>query len=269
MQTPYMIHGKRIHNSEADYVRSELLIPKEIMVARTAKPEFFIEEQKLMRAEYPVDNQRKIFVRDLDEMKTATCLRMFDSNGDLAGHIAVSKTGEIISLLKKYGAKVSHFMDHAFANAILIGGNSLDCFDCDSLGPNYCQRGFIPICKIKFSHYVDKYNMASVYGEPDIIFYFYCGDPVGQFWNKVQNREYLELDRYPAFTTLPYVDEIQERIGVPTDDMDYEFAHNFRNMVWGLWNAKLKEEFWYRPHKLVEYILSDDERLMNWMRDYV
>ncbi len=147
-------------------------------------------------------------------------------------------------------------MGVAFANAIMVGGNRLDCYNCDNLGPAYCRRGFMPICRIDFDPEYAPEDMTRLYGDQckEIVFFMYCGDPVYTYWQKMHDGVYI---RYEQYEEIPHIRDIQRLIGLEENGSDYVFAGKFRDMIWGLWNARLKAKFMFRSDKLMKYICDD------------
>lgn len=254
-----LFKGKTIPYYKGDYFEPHELFPKDFIQGRVISPLEFIHKQEIIKSEYPIENQTKIYIRSIEELQHSTCLELFDGDG----FVAITEEGEIVSVLKKYGSKVTNFMSHAFANAMAVGGSKLDCYDCENLGPSYSKRGFIPICRISFDCYCSHPNMIRYYGEPDIIFYMYCGDPINVYWQKVKDGDYTPLSDYDY---IPRISDIQASLDMPLNDMNYDFAHKFRDMIWGKWNSGLKKEFMFRPYDLMEYVCSDYERLESWLR---
>ena len=253
--------GQLIEFCDTDSFIEKPLLPADLPIGRVIPPAKFIKMQQYVKGQYADRMGTKIEIRSLDKLKYATCI-VFD-NGD--GFVAVTPTGEIISLLKNPVSKTGNFMGTAFANAIMVGGNRLDCYNCDNLAPSYCKRGFIPICRIDFDPELEP-EIAKLYGDEckEIVFFMYCGDPVYAYWQKMKDDLYIGFDQYEF---IPHIRKIQETLGLPVDGSDYDFAGRFRDMVWGRWNGGLKNEFMFRPNKLMHYICSDPVRLSGWMKE--
>ena len=258
MEQHLQAKGKTILYGDTDSFIEKRLIPENLPIGRVIDPKKFIEKQEYIKSLYSADKNSRIEIREFKELRYATCLEF----GDSEGFVAVSETGEMISVLKSPYSKMQNFLGIAFANAVMVGGSRLDCYACDNLEPTYCRRGFIPICKIKFDErYAQK--MAKYYSShPDIVFFIYCGDPVYTYWQKMNDGLYMAWDNYEY---VPYIKEIQELIGAPVDGKDYKFAGKFRDMIWGKWNGGLKREFMFCPNKLMNYVCSNAKRLDSWM----
>ncbi len=259
MQNHIQIRGNLLEYCYTDSFIEKPMLPPDLIVGRIVSPAKFIETQKHVKTQFKDKMGSKIEIRDMDELKYSTCI-MF---GEGEGFVAVTPTGEIVSLLKNPGSKMKNFMGLAFANAIMVGGNRLDCYNCDNLGPSYCRRGFIPICRIDFNPEYAR-EMAELYkGEcKEIVFFLFCGDPVYSYWEKMQDGMYIALEKYEF---IPHITQIQQILGKEIDGSDYSFAGQFRDMVWGKWNGGLKNKYMFKPNKLMEYICSDKERLAGWM----
>lgn len=256
-----IITGKTIEKSQNDNYIVKSLVPETLTIGEVIGPKEFIRYQKLVKAGYPEKEQCHITVRDYDELKDATCIRL--NNGD--GYVAVMKDGEIVSVLKNSTSNVKDLCTIAFANAVMIGGNRLDCYDCRNLPSAYARRGFIPICRIRYNRYIADPKIMEYFGNPDVIFYIYCGDPVYKYVDMIKDNLYPKWERYDY---IPYINEIEEALGNSSDDRDYDFAHKFRDMIWGKWNGGLNRKFETRPFELMKYIMSDIDRLKKWMEDY-
>lgn len=255
----YQVRGKVIPYIGTKSFIEKSLLPENLPIGRVIDPIQFIEKQKYTMSLFSADIKSRIEIRELDELRYATCLEFYDGEG----FVAVTETGEIISVLKSPVSKMQNFMGIAFANAVMVGGSRLDCYDCDNLGPTYCRRGFIPICRIDFD---PRYNqeMQVHYNNPQIVFFMFCGDPVYSYWQKMNDGQYIAFDQYEY---IPHIREIRDLIGTSKDISDYDFAGKFRDMVWGRWNGGLKREFIFRPNKLMYFICNDAIRLRNWMKD--
>lgn len=261
MKKHLQIKGELVELSEADSFIETSLLPADLPIGRVVSPVRFIKMQKFTKSLYTDRVGSKIEIRDIEDLKYATCIVF--GNGE--GYIAVTPRGEIVSLLKSPSSRMNNFMGQAFANAIMVGGNRLDCFNCDDLGPSYCRRGFIPICRLDFDPDIDP-AMAKLYGDEckEIIFFIYCGDPVYTYWKKMQDGEYIPYDQYEF---IPHIGAVQKAIGLDVNGSDYDFAGRFRDMVWGRWNGGLKDEYMFRPNKLMNYICNDKARLTEWMSE--
>ena len=253
--------GKTILFGDTDSFIEKRLIPEDLPIGRVIDPRKFIEKQKYIKSLYSDDKISRIEIRDFEELRYATCLEF----GDSEGFVAVSETGEMISVLKSPASKMQNFLGIAFANAVMVGGSRLDCYACDNLEPTYCRRGFIPICKIEFDEQYAA-DMAKYYpSHPDIVFFIYCGDPVYTYWQKMNDGLYMAWENYEY---IPYISEIRKMID-PKDtnkESDYDFAGRFRDLIWGKWNGGLKREFMFRPNKLMNYVCSNAQRLEDWMQ---
>lgn len=252
---------KTILFGDTDSFIEKRLIPEELPIGRVIDPREFIEKQKYTMSLYGADKISRIEIRDFEELRYATCLEF----GNSEGFVAVGPTGEMISALKAPTSKMQNFLGIAFANAVMVGGSRLDCYACDNLEPTYCRRGFIPICRIEFDEQYAKKMVKYYPSRPDIVFFIYCGDPVYTFWQKMNDGLYMAWENYEY---IPYISEIRKKIGA-TDTgkvSDYEFAGQFRDLVWGKWNGGLKREFMFRPNKLMNYICDNPERLKSWMQ---
>ena len=260
MEKHIQIIGDLIEFSDADSFIEKMLLPEDLMIGRVVSPVRFIEMQKFVKGSYEDRKGSKIEIRDIDELKYSACIVF--GNGE--GFVAVKPRGEIISLLKRHKSKIGNFMGTAFANAIMVGGNRLDCYNCDNLGPSYCKRGFIPICRIDFDPKQCDEEMARLYEDEckEIVFFMYCGDPVYTYWQKMKDDQYIGFDQYEF---IPHISDIQEKIRLDFDGSDYDLAGRFRDMVWGRWNGGLKDEYMFRPNKLMNYICNDEARLAEWM----
>ncbi len=236
------------------------LLPENLPIGHVIDPNKFIEKQAFTKSLYADKVRSRIEIRTPEELKNATCLEFYDGEG----FVAVTETGEVISVLKSPASKMQNFLGIAFANAIMVGGSRLDCYDCDNLGPTYCRRGFIPICRIDFDREMCAHEMLPYYNDPEVVFFMYCGDPVYTFWQKMQDGEYMSLGQYEY---IPHITEVQKSIGEKVNGKDYDFAGRFRDMVWGRWNGGLKSDFMFRPNKLMYHICNDSERLKLWMKD--
>lgn len=232
--------------------------------------EEFLKLQILSKKSYPEIVQKKITIRELEDLKNATCISI--NNGD--GLLCVTKDGDIESVLKRNGAKLDGFLNIAFANAISNGGNKLDCYNCagaapgkgSTLGDNYCKRGFLPVCRIRFNRTMVDSIMAKTYGEPEVIFFIYCGDSIEEYVRKLDNKEYPGLS---AFRYIPYIDSIQNILGMNADDMDYCFALQFRNVISEKWNNEFKEKFEGDFNKFMDYIQMNEQEISSWMKSTV
>ncbi len=253
------VKGSTILYSDTNSFIEKPLLPENLPIGRVVDPKKFIEKQEYTRSLFGDDKRSRIEIRNLDELRYATCLEFFDGEG----FVAVTETGEIISVLKSPESKMQNFLGIAFANAVMVGGSRLDCYDCDNLGPTYCMRGFIPVCRIEFDPDQCAPEMLPYYNNPEIVFFMYCGDPVYTYWQKMQDGLYTPLERYEY---IPHISEIQERLGASVNGKDYEFAGRFRDMVWGRWNGGMKKDYMFRPDKLMYDICNDNERLKTWMK---
>lgn len=242
------------------------IFPEDMMIGDIITAEEFLSYQQSAKSSYSEVVQAKITIRTIEELTNSTCVSFCDG----AGMLCVNQYGDIESVLKRADADIPGFLNVAFANAIALGGNRLDCYNCagavpgkgSSLGDSYCRRGFIPICRIRFNRlYVDPI-MAKTYGEPEIIFFIYCGDPLPIYWDKVKNGLYPGLDDY---YDIPYIDTIQEAMGLASNDMDYDFANSYRNMMCSKWYGGLKIAFANNFDGFIQYYDYDDELLASAM----
>ena len=263
MKRHIQVRGNLIEFYETESFVETSLLPSDLPIGRVISPDRFIEMQRYIKSTFSDKVGTKIEIRDMEELKYSTCVTF----GDGEGFVAVTPRGEIVSLLKSPYSKIVNFMGIAFANAIMVGGSRLDCYNCDNLGPSYCRRGFIPICKIDFDSSMCDQEMARLYkGEcTEIVFFLYCGDPVYTYWQRMRDGFYIPLESYEY---IPHIREIQKTLGKTENGTDYDFAGKFRDMVWGRWNGGLKDEYMFRPNKLMNYICGNEDRLRSWMRDY-
>lgn len=220
----------------------------------------FLDMQIESKETYPENVQKKITIRDIEDLKNATCISI--NNGD--GLLCVTDEGDIESVLKKNGAQLDGFLNIAFVNGINNGGTKLDCYNCagatpgkgSTLGDNYCKRGFFPVCRIRFNRLMVDPIMAKTYGEPEVIFFIYCGDTIEDYITKLHNKEYPGLNKIKY---IPYIDEIQDMLGMDADDTDYCFALEYRNVLCEKWINEFREKYNGDYVEFLEYV-----RLMKW-----
>lgn len=238
----------------------------EYFCGEVVSAEEFLDLQILSKDTYPENVQKKITIRELEDLKNATCISINDGDGLLC----VTDEGDIESVLKKNGAKLDGFLNIAFVNAINNGGNKLDCYNCagatpgkgSTLGDNYCKRGFLPVCRIRFNRMMVDPVMAKTYGEPEVIFFIYCGDTIEEYIKKIQNKEYPGLD---GFKYIPYIDEVQNMLGINSDDTDYCFALYFRNIISEKWINGYKDKFDGDFNNFMGYICAAKDEVTEWL----
>lgn len=228
--------------------------------------EDFLKLQIISKETYPENVQKKITIRELEDLRNATCISINDGDGLLC----VTEEGDIESVLKKNGAKIDGFLNIAFAMAVGFGGNKLDCYNCagatpekgTSLGDSYCKRGFLPVCRIRFNRMMVDSLMAKTYGEPEVIFFIYCGDNVEEYIYKLQGKKYPGIN---AYKYIPYIDEVQDMLGMNSDDTDYCFALKYRNIINEKWISEYKEKYNGDFNRFAEYLGVIKDKVIDWL----
>ena len=100
----------------------------------------------------------------------------FLSRDRMAG-VAVWPDGNIRAVFSDRRSKHRRAIGELLLTALSAGGTKLDCFD-GFLRVIYAKFGFIPVARVKFECEHAPENWKSSFGEPDIIFWKHCGDPV-------------------------------------------------------------------------------------------
>lgn len=235
---------------------------------RIVSAQEFLDKQHEIVEEYPELVRKKITIRSIEELENSKCVFIEDGEGTFC----VTNQGDIESVLKKSDSKMADFLSIAFYNAVSNGGNKLDCYNCagsdptkgTSLGDKYCRRGFVPVCRIRFNRLMVDPLMAKNYGEPEVIFFLYCGDSLEAYGNKLANKEYPGLSEYGY---IPYVDEIQASLGIDVDDTDYFFAQTLRDIIGKNWTQDMKKRYNGDLFEYINMAFIDQEMLIAWLKE--
>lgn len=223
------------------------LIPCYKVSPRAFKNAFWKEHKHLNKdVQFFVDKKSEA------ELKDCKCLS-FDKG---RAFVAVTKDGDIVSLMRSPRSDETNFLIQAIAYSVSLGGNKLDCYAKDGfgLGHLYSSCGFIPVCKLKFDPSCASDDWRPELGMPDLIFFMYIGDSVDDL---IKN--YLE-GKYPFiadYDYIPYVTDFpvwKEQSGC---EDDYSFALHIRDTVLEKWISKYKSSFRGTPTKIVEHLLKD------------
>lgn len=119
---------------------------------------------------------------------------VFLSRDKMAG-VAVFPDGNIRSVFKDKRSRNQNAIGELMLTALNAGGNKLDCFNCAPLRRIYAMFGFIPAARVKFNWTFAPENWRKELGEPDIIFWFHCGDPIETVAASIADKA-----RYPIYT---------------------------------------------------------------------
>ena len=146
-----------------------------------------------------------------------TGARVFLASDGKAG-VAVWPDGNIGALFKDSRSQKSKAVGELILTALSVGGNKLDCYN-GFLQNLYASFGFIPVARVIFCREYAPDNWRDKFGEPDVVFWIHCGDPVGTVANKVgkyplYSKSYIE--NLPVFSSYEeayrYRDDQQARI---------------------------------------------------------
>lgn len=186
------------------------------------------------------------------ELDNCTCI-MLENN---SGFVAVEKDGNITNVLRGVSCKIKPFLRDAFAHAIKFGGYKLDCYAMGGggLAYLYCLYGFIPVCKIKFDRRFAPDNWNYDFGEPDIVFFMYCGDEPEVMVRKFDDGVY---PKYSEYTYVPYVDSFERTRSLIKPSCDYEFGGFLRDTALDKWNIKYKKLFLEKATQYVKSLFKD------------
>lgn len=105
-----------------------------------------------------------------------TGARVFLARDGKAG-VAVWPDGNIGALFKDAESKNGRATGELLLTALSVGGSKLDCYD-GFLANLYASFGFIPVARVKFDRKFASDDWRDEFGEPDVIFWMHCGDPV-------------------------------------------------------------------------------------------
>lgn len=101
----------------------------------------------------------------------------FLSRDKMAG-VVVFPDGNIRAVFKDKRSRNQNAIGELMLTALSAGGNKLDCFDAPPLRWAYAMFGFIPVARVRFDWEYAPENWKKEFGEPDIIFWIHCGDPI-------------------------------------------------------------------------------------------
>ncbi len=147
---------------------------------------------------------------ELRESKAITFL----SRNKMAG-IAVWPDGNIGAAFNDKRSPHRFAIGELMLTALDAGGNKLDCFD-GVLRRAYAKFGFVPVARVRFDWNYAPENWKKEFGNPDVIFWRHCGDPVELVAQRINtypiySREYITklpcLENYEA--AYQYRDGIQ------------------------------------------------------------
>lgn len=131
--------------------------------------------------------------------------RVFLSGDGKAG-VAVWPDGNIGALFKDIRSKNRKAVGELILTALSVGGNKLDCygrFPHDTFLLNtYAAFGFIPVARVGFNREFAPDNWMDKFGEPDVIFWRHCGDPVEVVAKKIYDYHFCfqaDIEALPVF----------------------------------------------------------------------
>ena len=130
------------------------------------------------------------------------------------GFVAVSKDGNICSVLKDEGSKVRGFAKISIVNALRHNGDKLDCFALDRAGnlvDMYMRCGFIPICRVKFNPEYAPEDWKSEWGTPDVVFMAHNLDTADEVVKKYGTySSYQQYLKDNGEDSVPYFEDYDE-----------------------------------------------------------
>ena len=107
----------------------------------------------------------------------------FLSRNKMAG-IAVWPGGNIGAVFNDRDSPYRNAIGELMLTALSAGGTKLDCYN-GPLRRLYAKFGFIPVARVKFNWESAPENWRVDLGEPDILLWMHCGDPVEVVAHKI------------------------------------------------------------------------------------
>ena len=191
---------------------------RNVRKAEKVSPQVFKGLFRKARNNLEPDVRWFVSIRKVDELKKFDCLVFNDNIGGTeypVGYIAINPvTGDMGALLRDKACELPHFTLQAFANALLHGGNKLDCYSYPNkgLGYVYAKHGCMPVCRVRFDDSKSERAVRKNVGRPDIVMFFVIdaarpADYIETYVNKVETEAYPAYNEYKF---IPYVDELPE-----------------------------------------------------------
>ena len=196
-------------------------------------PETFAD--KFSEAAKHNKNAECVDIHSAEEYSKMTCLTSKN------GFVAVEKSGNINSVLRDESVNeyTKPFLKGLMANAMVHGGNKLDCFAIThkdingnvkdaGLADMYAKLGFIPVCRDKFNEGFAPDNWDyEKNGKPDIVF-MYNIDSVEKMLEKSNDKKYSSYLTYLNKGEVPY---IQDLPNYDPAQSSYEQALAYRDQI--------------------------------------
>lgn len=134
------------------------------------------------------------------------------------GFFAVSRDGNICSVLKSSKNKKAGFTKDIMINALRHGGDRLDCFAINNGGlvEFYMKCGFIPVCRLKFNQEYAPDGWKHEWGTPDVVFMMHNLDTADEVLSKYGTydsyKKYLDTHEVPYFGDYDKAGEFRDKL---------------------------------------------------------